>query len=118
MPLVVEANGSLLFSVGGVIYRRRDGPSPTYTEILNLGYRQGPDMPVLKYNFPDSHYICFPYETRRTGIERWHADLLAPRRRRRTAGERQVPDARFAIETGTGGTYVDSHVTILGSEIP
>jgi quinone-modifying oxidoreductase subunit QmoB len=38
------------------------------TEILNLDYRQGPDMPVLKYSFPDSHYICFPYETRRTGI--------------------------------------------------
>jgi quinone-modifying oxidoreductase subunit QmoB len=38
------------------------------TEILNLNYRQGPDMPVLKYNFPDSHFICFPYETRRTGI--------------------------------------------------
>ncbi len=38
------------------------------TEILNLNYRQGPDMPVLKYDFPDSHYICFPYETRRTGI--------------------------------------------------
>jgi acetyl-CoA C-acetyltransferase len=40
------------------------------------------------------------------------------RQLRGTAGERQVPDARFAIETGTGGTYVDSHVTILGSEIP
>ncbi len=38
------------------------------TAILNLGYRQGPDMPVLKYDFPDSHFICFPYETRRTGI--------------------------------------------------
>ncbi|TET33171.1 MAG: FAD-dependent oxidoreductase [Planctomycetota bacterium] len=38
------------------------------TEILNLDYRQGPDFPVLKYNFPDSHFICFPYETRRTGI--------------------------------------------------
>ncbi len=38
------------------------------TSILNLGYRQGPDMPVLKYDFPDSHFICFPYETRRTGI--------------------------------------------------
>lgn len=38
------------------------------TEILNLDYRQGPDLPVLRYNFPDSHYICFPYETRRTGI--------------------------------------------------
>ena len=38
------------------------------TEILNLGYRQGPDLPSLKYGFPDSHFICFPYETRRTGI--------------------------------------------------
>lgn len=38
------------------------------TEILNLNYRQGPDFPVLRYNFPDSHFICFPYETRRTGI--------------------------------------------------
>ncbi len=38
------------------------------TEILNLDYRQGPDLPVLKYEFPDSHFICFPYETRRTGI--------------------------------------------------
>jgi quinone-modifying oxidoreductase subunit QmoB len=38
------------------------------TEILNLEYRQGPDLPTLKYGFPDSHFICFPYETRRTGI--------------------------------------------------
>ncbi len=38
------------------------------TEILNLEYRQGPDLPALRYGFPDSHYICFPYETRRTGI--------------------------------------------------
>ena len=38
------------------------------TEILNLNYRQGPDLPTLKYDAPDSHFICFPYETRRTGI--------------------------------------------------
>jgi len=38
------------------------------TEILNLDYRQGPDLPVLRYGFPDSHFICFPYETRRTGV--------------------------------------------------
>jgi quinone-modifying oxidoreductase subunit QmoB len=36
--------------------------------ILNLAYRQGPELPELKYGFPDSHFICFPYETRRTGI--------------------------------------------------
>ena len=38
------------------------------TEILNLAYRQGPDLPILEYGFPDSHFICFPYESRRTGI--------------------------------------------------
>ena len=38
------------------------------TDVLRLGYRQGPDLPALKYGFPDSHFICFPYETRRTGI--------------------------------------------------
>ncbi len=36
--------------------------------ILNLDYRQGTDLPHLKYGFTDSHFICFPYETRRTGI--------------------------------------------------
>jgi quinone-modifying oxidoreductase subunit QmoB len=38
------------------------------SEILNLNYRQGPDLPTLKHGYPDSHFICFPYETRRTGI--------------------------------------------------
>jgi len=37
-------------------------------QILNLTYRQGTDLPTLKYGFPDSHFICFPYETQRTGI--------------------------------------------------
>ncbi len=38
------------------------------SNILNLQYRQGPEVPALKYGFPDSHFICFPYESRRTGI--------------------------------------------------
>ncbi|MGD8387451.1 MAG: FAD-dependent oxidoreductase [Desulfobacteraceae bacterium] len=38
------------------------------SNILNLGYRQGPELPALRDEFPDSHFICFPYETRRTGI--------------------------------------------------
>ncbi len=38
------------------------------SNILNLGYRQGPELPALRNDFPDSHFICFPYETRRTGI--------------------------------------------------
>jgi quinone-modifying oxidoreductase subunit QmoB len=44
-------------------YARYEG-----TEILNLNYRQGSDLPVLNAEFPDSHFICFPYETRRTGV--------------------------------------------------
>ena len=38
------------------------------SEILNLDYRQGPELPALRYDFPDSNFICFPYESRRTGI--------------------------------------------------
>ncbi|HDZ62570.1 MAG TPA: FAD-dependent oxidoreductase [Nitrospirae bacterium] len=38
--------------------------------ILNLEYKQGPELPGLDeaYGFADSNYICFQYETRRTGI--------------------------------------------------
>jgi len=38
--------------------------------ILNLTYRQGPELPTLEgaYGFADSNFICFQYETRRTGI--------------------------------------------------
>ena len=36
--------------------------------ILNLDYRQGKDLPHLRHGFSDSHFICFPYESRRTGI--------------------------------------------------
>lgn len=35
---------------------------------LNLTYRKGKELPELKYGFPDSNFICFPYETARTGI--------------------------------------------------
>ncbi len=43
-------------------------PSTLDSEILKLNYRLGEDLPVDKYGFPNSHFICFPYETRRTGI--------------------------------------------------
>ena len=36
--------------------------------ILKLDYRQGSDLPQLINGFADSHFICFPYETQRTGI--------------------------------------------------
>lgn len=44
------------------------GMVPNDTRDLKLGYRLGEGIPELKYDFSDSHFICFPYETRRTGI--------------------------------------------------
>jgi quinone-modifying oxidoreductase subunit QmoB len=59
-PMVAEAD--LVVLATGMEPAVLDDP------ILNLEYRQGPAVPELKYGFPDSHYVCFPYETRRTGI--------------------------------------------------
>jgi quinone-modifying oxidoreductase subunit QmoB len=59
--------------------------------ILNLDYRQGKDLPQLRHGFSDSHFICFPYETRRTGIY--------------TAGPVRRPmDIAQATEDATGAT--------------
>ncbi len=41
---------------------------PAGGPVLNLQYRQGPHIPILADGFSDSHFICFPYETRRSGI--------------------------------------------------
>ncbi len=43
-------------------------PKPEF--ILNLTYRQGPEIPSLPgaLGFADSNFICFQYETRRTGV--------------------------------------------------
>ncbi len=43
-------------------------PATRDAAILNLKYRQGPFLPENPYGFNDSHFICFPYETQRTGI--------------------------------------------------
>jgi quinone-modifying oxidoreductase subunit QmoB len=44
--------------------------TPKPDGILNLTYRQGPELPSLEggYGFADSNFICFQYETRRTGM--------------------------------------------------
>jgi len=55
-------------------------------KILNLTYRQGTDLPTLNYGFSDSHFICFPYETRRTGIYAAGA-VRAPMDLSQTAGD-------------------------------
>jgi quinone-modifying oxidoreductase subunit QmoB len=43
-------------------------PTTLDTDVLNLQYRQGPELPEREYGFPSSHFVCFPYETQRTGI--------------------------------------------------
>jgi len=45
-------------------------PSTAHEPVINLEYRQGlafPDLGLFE-GYADSNYICFPYETRRTGI--------------------------------------------------
>ena len=59
-----------------------DNPPLPGGPLLNLQYRQGPHLPILADGFADSHYICFPYETRRTGIY-----TAGPVRRAMTASE-------------------------------
>ncbi|MEE8188310.1 MAG: hydrogenase iron-sulfur subunit [Kiloniellales bacterium] len=59
--------------------------------ILNLQYRQGPHLPILAHGFADSHFICFPYETRRSGIY-----TCGPVRRAMTIADSQQ-DAQGAV---------------------
>jgi acetyl-CoA C-acetyltransferase len=33
------------------------------------------------------------------------------------AGERQVPDVRYVVDTASGGIGMDFHVSILGNEV-
>ena len=35
---------------------------------LGLRYLQGQNLPTTAFGYADSHFICFPYETQRTGI--------------------------------------------------
>ncbi|MEA5088870.1 hydrogenase iron-sulfur subunit [Solidesulfovibrio sp.] len=73
--LVVAAKDTLL---GGEITLAADlvvlptglVPATALDPTINLLYRQGPAFPDLGLfdGFADSNYICFPYETRRTGI--------------------------------------------------
>ncbi len=45
-------------------------PATKHEDSINLAYRQGPaflDLDLFD-GYADSHFICFPYETRRTGV--------------------------------------------------
>lgn len=58
----IEVEADIIVLATGMV------PSTLDNNILNLTYRKGSELPILKYGFPDSHFICFPYETQRTGI--------------------------------------------------
>jgi quinone-modifying oxidoreductase subunit QmoB len=70
-------------------FREEDVGKPP---ILNLDYRKGGELPHLKYGFPDSHYICFPYETQRTGVY--------------AAGSVRAPLDTAACETDSAGAVM------------
>ncbi|MDQ7783877.1 MAG: FAD-dependent oxidoreductase [Desulfomonilaceae bacterium] len=71
--LTVELKDTLLgekvkVNVDMVVLSTGMVPMTKDSAIVNLKYRQGPFLPENLYGFNDSHFICFPYETQRTGI--------------------------------------------------
>jgi len=69
--LTVDVENTLLgepLSIEADLVVLANGMTPNSTGALELQYRLGADLPDAKYGFPDSEFICFPYETRRTGI--------------------------------------------------
>ena len=60
----VKVEADLVVLATGIVPATVDDP------VLNLKYRQGPGLPDLELfdGFADSNFICFQYETRRTGI--------------------------------------------------
>ena len=71
----VEAKDTLLgedlnLDVDLVVLAAGMEPTTKHEHSINLAYRQGPaflDLDLFD-GYSDSHFICFPYETRRTGI--------------------------------------------------
>jgi len=73
--LVVNAEDTLLgedlaLQVDMVVLSAGMVPTTVNEPTINLAYRQGPAFLELDLfdGYADSHFICFPYETRRTGI--------------------------------------------------
>ncbi|OGP69429.1 MAG: heterodisulfide reductase subunit A [Deltaproteobacteria bacterium RBG_13_58_19] len=73
--LLVSAKDTLLgdkvaFEADLVVLATGMVPVTLDDPVLNLDYRQGPGLPDLELfnGFADSNFICFPYETRRTGV--------------------------------------------------
>ncbi|MDH3329062.1 MAG: FAD-dependent oxidoreductase [Desulfobulbaceae bacterium] len=73
--LVVQAEDTLLgenlsLNVDMVVLAAGMVPTTLDAPTVNLAYRQGPAFSDLSLfdGYADSHFICFPYETRRTGV--------------------------------------------------
>ncbi len=73
--LVVTAEDTLLgenleLDVDMVVLAAGMVPTTATENTINLAYRQGPAFSDLDLfdGYADSHFICFPYETRRTGV--------------------------------------------------
>ena len=81
--------GDLKIQVDMVVLSRGMSPSTAAEEVLHLEYLQGPQIPLNQHGFADSNFICFPYETRRTGI--YAAGCV-----------REPMDANAAAEDATG----------------
>jgi len=60
----LELNVDMVVLAAGMVPTTLDNPT------INLAYRQGPEFMDLDLfdGYADSHFICFPYETRRTGV--------------------------------------------------
>jgi quinone-modifying oxidoreductase subunit QmoB len=63
-------NDSLSLNVDMVVLAAGMVPTTKDENVINLAYRQGPALIDLDLfdGYADSHFICFPYETRRTGV--------------------------------------------------
>ncbi|MBI5478501.1 MAG: hydrogenase iron-sulfur subunit [Deltaproteobacteria bacterium] len=58
----IEVTADLVVLATGMVPATFDNPT------LNLAYRLGKELPTAPHGFTDSEFICFPYETQRTGI--------------------------------------------------
>jgi len=60
----------ITISVDMVVLAAGMEPMTLHENSINLAYRQGPTFNDLELfdGYADSHFICFPYETRRTGV--------------------------------------------------
>ncbi len=83
----VQVNADLVVLGTGMVPATKDDP------VVNMAYRQGPafrDNIDLFQGYCDSNFICFPYETQRTGI------YAAGAIRRSMTTEESVEDATGA----------------------